>query len=79
MMKKLIVKPCKGWRLEKYDHKIQVKLYPQLILLHPHKTMSKIKRMNKMKIKLMMKRKALIKEEIRTMRIMKDQEQRHHT
>jgi hypothetical protein len=33
-----------------------------MILLHPHKTMRKIKRMNKMKIKFMIKRKALIKE-----------------
>jgi hypothetical protein len=34
---------------------------PQMILLHPHTTMSKIKRMNKIKIKLMIKRKSLIK------------------
>jgi hypothetical protein len=49
-----------------------------MILLHPHKIMSKIKRINKknlkLKIKLLIKRKALIKEEIRMMRIMKDQE-----
>jgi hypothetical protein len=32
-----------------------------MILLHPHKTMSKIKKMDKMKIKLMIKRKALIR------------------
>jgi hypothetical protein len=32
-----------------------------MILLDPHKIMSKIKRMNKMKIKLKIKRKALIK------------------
>jgi hypothetical protein len=32
---------------------VQVNLNPQMILLHPHKTMSKIKRMNTMKIKLM--------------------------
>jgi hypothetical protein len=38
--------------------------------------MSKIKRMNKMKIKLMIKRKALIKGVIG---IMKDKEQCHHT
>jgi hypothetical protein len=44
-----------------------VNLKPQRILLHPHKTMSKIKRMNKMKIKLMIKRKTLIKGEIRMM------------
>jgi hypothetical protein len=37
--------------------------------------MSKIK----MKIKLMIKRKALIKGEIRMMGIIKDQEQSHHT
>jgi hypothetical protein len=45
-------------------HKIQVNLkliIPQMILLHPHKIMSKIKRMNKMKIKLKIKREALIK------------------
>jgi hypothetical protein len=47
---------------------------PQMILLHPHKTVSKIKRMNKMKIKLMIKRKALIKGEIRMMEIIKDQD-----
>jgi hypothetical protein len=47
---------------------------PQMILLHPHKTMSKIKRMNKMKINLMIKRKALIKGEIRMMGIIKDQD-----
>jgi hypothetical protein len=56
----------------------QVDLIPQMILLHPHKTMSKIKRMNKMKIKLMIKRKALIKGEIRMMGIIKHQEQSHH-
>jgi hypothetical protein len=49
-----------------------------MILLHPHKTMSKIKRMNKMKIKLMIKRKASIKGEKRMMGIIKDQEQSHH-
>jgi hypothetical protein len=32
-----------------------------MILLHPHKTMSKIKRMSQKKIKLMIKRKVLIK------------------
>jgi hypothetical protein len=51
-----------------------------MILLHPHKTMSKIKRMNKMKIKLMIKRKALIKgggdEDDGDYQ---DQEQSHHT
>jgi hypothetical protein len=41
--------------------------------------MSKIKRMNKMKIMLKIKRKALIKGEMRMMGIMKDQEQDHHT
>jgi hypothetical protein len=45
--------------------------------------MNKIKKMNKkrlkMKIKFMIKRKALIKGEIRMMGIMKDQEQDHHT
>jgi hypothetical protein len=50
-----------------------------MILLHPHKTMSRIKRMNKMKIKLMIKRKALIKGEMRMMRIIKIQDQSHHT
>jgi hypothetical protein len=40
--------------------------------------MSKIKRMNEMKIKLMIKRKALIKGEMRMMGIIKDQEQNHH-
>jgi hypothetical protein len=58
---------------------VNIKLVePQVILLHPHKIMSKIKRINKknlkLKIKLLIKRKALIKEEIRMMRIMKDQE-----
>jgi hypothetical protein len=50
-----------------------------MILLHPHETMSKIKRMNKMKIKLMIKRKALIKGEMRMMGIIKNQDQSHHT
>jgi hypothetical protein len=50
-----------------------------MILLHPHKTMSKIKRMIKMKIKLIIKRKVSIKGEIRTMGIIKDLEQSHHT
>jgi hypothetical protein len=50
-----------------------------MILLHPHKTMSKIKRMNKKKIKLMIKRKELIKGEIRMMGIIKDQEQSYYT
>jgi hypothetical protein len=45
-----------------------------MILLHPHKAMSKIKRMNKMKIKLMIKRKTLTKGEIRMMGIIKDQD-----
>jgi hypothetical protein len=45
----------------------------QMILLHPHKIMSKINRMNKMKIKLKIKRKVFIKGEIRMMGIMKDQ------
>jgi hypothetical protein len=45
-----------------------------MILLHPHKTMSKIKRMNKMKIKFMIKRKPLIKGEIRMVEIIKDQD-----
>jgi hypothetical protein len=49
-----------------------------MILLHPHKTMSKIKRMNNLKMKLMIKRKALIKGEMRMIGIMKDQEQGHH-
>jgi hypothetical protein len=52
---------------------------PQMILLHPHKTMSKIKRMNKMKIKLMIKSKSLIKGKMRMMGIIMDQEQSHHT
>jgi hypothetical protein len=56
-----------------------VNLIPQMILLHPNKTMSKIKRMNKLKMKLMINRKALIEGEIRMMGIMKDQEQGHHT
>jgi hypothetical protein len=56
-----------------------VNLKPQIILLHPHKIMSKIKRMNKMKIKLMIKRKALIKGEMRMMGIIKNQDQSHHT
>jgi hypothetical protein len=42
-----------------------------MILLLPHKTMSKIKRM--------IKRKALIKGEIRMMGIIKDKKQSHHT
>jgi hypothetical protein len=65
------------------NHKIQVNLKPQMILLHPHKVMSKIKRMNKkrlkMKTKFMIERKALIKGEMRMMGTMKDQEQGHHT
>jgi hypothetical protein len=48
-----------------------------MILLHPHKTMSK--RMNKMKIKLMIKRKTLIKREMRMMGIIKNQDQSHRT
>jgi hypothetical protein len=48
-----------------------------MILLHPHKIMSKIKRMNK--IKFMIKRKTLIKEEMRMMGIIKNQDQSHHT
>jgi hypothetical protein len=43
-----------------------------MILLYTHKIMSKIKRMYKMKIKLMIKRKSLIKGEIRIMEIIKD-------
>jgi hypothetical protein len=39
---------------------INLKVLPQMILLHPHKVMSKIKRMNK-KMKLMTKRRAMIK------------------
>jgi hypothetical protein len=58
----------------------------QMILLHPHKIMIKIKRMNmkmnkknlKMKIKIMIKMRAMIKREIRMMEIMKDQRQNHH-
>jgi hypothetical protein len=50
-----------------------------MMLLHPHKIMSKVKRMNKMKIKLMIKRRALINGDMRMMGIMKDQEQDHHT
>jgi hypothetical protein len=72
------------------DHKIQVNIKlvkPQMILVHPHKIMSNTKRMNtkmnkknlKIKIKFMIKRKALIKKEMRMMGIMKDQEQEHHT
>jgi hypothetical protein len=49
-----------------------------MILLHPHKNMNEIKRMNKMKIRLIIKRKALIKGEIRMMGIIKDQDQSHH-
>jgi hypothetical protein len=56
-----------------------VNLKPQMILLHPHKTMSNIKRMNKVKIKLMTKRKTLIKGEMRMMEIIKNQYQSHHT
>jgi hypothetical protein len=41
--------------------------------------MSKFKGMNKMKIKLMIKRKALIKGEMRMMGIIKNQDQSHHT
>jgi hypothetical protein len=54
-------------------------LKPQMILLHPHKTMSKIKRINKIKIKVMIKTKVLIKGEMRMMRIIEDQGQSHHT
>jgi hypothetical protein len=61
-----------------YDHKIQVNLKLKMILLHPHKTMIKIKRMNNLKMKLMIKRKALIKGGKRIMEIMKDQEQDRH-
>jgi hypothetical protein len=50
-----------------------------MILLHPHNTMSKIKRINKMKIKLMIKRKSLIKVEMRMMGIIKNKDQSHHT
>jgi hypothetical protein len=57
-----------------------------MILLHSHKIMIKIKRMNmkmnkknlKMKIKIMIKMRAMIKREIRMMEIMKDQRQNHH-
>jgi hypothetical protein len=54
---------------------------PQMILLHPHKIMSKTKRMNmKMNKKnLKMKIKLMIKGDMRMMGIMKDQEQDHHT
>jgi hypothetical protein len=53
---------------------------PQMILLYPHKIMSKTKRMNmkmnkknlKIKMKFMIKRKALIKGKMRMMGIMKD-------
>jgi hypothetical protein len=41
--------------------------------------MSKIKRMIKMKVKLLINKKALIKGEIRMMGFIKDQEQSHHT
>jgi hypothetical protein len=57
----------------------------QMILLHPHKIMIKIKRMNmkmnkkNLKIKIMIKTIAMIKGEIRMMGIMKDQGQNHHT
>jgi hypothetical protein len=61
-----------------YDHKIQVNLKLKMILLHPHKTMIKIKRMNNLKMKLMIKRKALIKGGKKIMEIMKDQEQGRH-
>jgi hypothetical protein len=44
-----------------------------MILLHPHKTISKIKMVNYMKIKLMIKRKALIMGEMRMMGFIKDQ------
>jgi hypothetical protein len=52
-----------------------------MILLHTHKIMRNIKRMNmemskkslKMEIKFMIKRKALIKGEMRMMEIIKDQ------
>jgi hypothetical protein len=75
-----LVKPARKWEHRTFeDHKIQVSPPPKMILLHPHKTMSKIKRMIKMKIKLMIKMKELIKREIRMMRIIKDQEQSHHT
>jgi hypothetical protein len=50
-----------------------------MILFHPHKTMSKIKKMNKMKIKLMIKRKALIKGKMMMMEIIKNQDESHHT
>jgi hypothetical protein len=50
-----------------------------MILLHPHKTMSKIKMVNYMKIKLMIKRKALILGEMRMMGFIKDQGPSHHT
>jgi hypothetical protein len=51
-----------------------------MILLHPHKTMSKIKKVDKMKIKLMIKRKALIRGGgVRMMGIIKNQDQIHHT
>jgi hypothetical protein len=49
-----------------------------MILLHPYEIMSKIKRMNKkslkMKIKFMIKRKTIIKWEMRMMGIINDQE-----
>jgi hypothetical protein len=54
---------------------------PQMILLHTHKIMIKIKKMNKknLKMKIMIKRRVMIKGEIRMMGIMKDEGQNHHT
>jgi hypothetical protein len=57
---------------------VNIKLVkPQMILLYPHKIMSKIKRMNQKKV--LIKRKVLIKGQMRMIEIMKDQEQDHHT
>jgi hypothetical protein len=60
---------------------------PQMILLHPHKIMIKIKRMNitmnknnlEMKMKIMINRRAMIEGLIRMMGIIKDQGKNDHT
>jgi hypothetical protein len=84
MMKKLLVMPWKGCPLVMQGRKNQVtneEIHPQVIPLHPHKNMIKIKkRIKTMNIKIKFKRRAMIKGEMRMMgmRMEATQNLHHH-
>jgi hypothetical protein len=78
MMKKLHVMLYKEWLLTMWGHKIQVinlKKQPQMVPLHPYKSLIKMKMKRKMNTMIEFKRREMIKGEMRMMGV---REKHHH-